>query len=107
MLRPKQSDCCVFCSYGSVPCPSMQAEHIERSRSIDQWLSRAQCRIYPTQVQTLSASPEGVIIQTIKSPSGGDKQEKYGRYLGVIWLDGVNVNELLVSKGYAIRREYW
>jgi micrococcal nuclease len=49
---------------------------------------------------------KSVIIQTIKSPSGGDKQEKYGRYLGVIWLDGVNVNELLVSKGYAIRREY-
>jgi micrococcal nuclease len=47
-----------------------------------------------------------VIIQTIKSPSGGDKQEKFGRYLGVIWLDGVNVNDLLVSKGYAIRREY-
>lgn len=44
-----------------------------------------------------------VIIQTIKNPSGGDKQEKYGRYLGVIWLDGVNVNDLLVAKGYAVR----
>jgi hypothetical protein len=26
MLRPKQGDCCVFCSYGSVPCPPIQAE---------------------------------------------------------------------------------
>ncbi|MGD0025289.1 MAG: GDCCVxC domain-containing (seleno)protein [Xanthobacteraceae bacterium] len=26
MLRPKPGDCCVFCSYGSVPCPPMQAE---------------------------------------------------------------------------------
>ena len=26
-LRPKEGDCCVFCSYGSVPCPPMQAEH--------------------------------------------------------------------------------
>jgi hypothetical protein len=25
-LRPKESDCCVFCSYGSVPCPPIQAE---------------------------------------------------------------------------------
>jgi hypothetical protein len=25
-LRPKQVDCCVFCSYGSVPCPPIQAE---------------------------------------------------------------------------------
>lgn len=24
-LRPKPGDCCVFCSYGSVPCPPMQA----------------------------------------------------------------------------------
>jgi hypothetical protein len=26
MLRPKPGDCCVFCSYGSVPCPPIQAE---------------------------------------------------------------------------------
>lgn len=24
-LRPKTGDCCVFCSYGSVPCPPVQA----------------------------------------------------------------------------------
>ena len=24
MLRPKQGDCCVFCSYGSVQCPPEQ-----------------------------------------------------------------------------------
>ncbi|MGH9808278.1 MAG: GDCCVxC domain-containing (seleno)protein [Terriglobia bacterium] len=24
MLKPKPGDCCVFCSYGSVPCPPMQ-----------------------------------------------------------------------------------
>ena len=23
-MRPKQGDCCVYCSYGSVPCPPMQ-----------------------------------------------------------------------------------
>jgi len=25
-LRPKPGDCCVFCSYGSVPCPPRQDE---------------------------------------------------------------------------------
>jgi alkylmercury lyase len=25
-IKPKQGDCCVFCSYGSVPCPPVQAE---------------------------------------------------------------------------------
>src|SRR5262245_44554678 len=24
-LKPKPGDCCVFCSYGSVPCPPKQA----------------------------------------------------------------------------------
>jgi len=31
MLRPKPGDCCVFCSYGSVPCPPIQAEHLGES----------------------------------------------------------------------------
>jgi hypothetical protein len=26
LLRPEPGDCCVFCSYGSVPCPPIQAE---------------------------------------------------------------------------------
>ncbi|WP_442403412.1 GDCCVxC domain-containing (seleno)protein [Maliponia aquimaris] len=25
VVRPKPGDCCVFCSYGTVPCPSIQA----------------------------------------------------------------------------------
>ncbi|MGH7023495.1 MAG: GDCCVxC domain-containing (seleno)protein [Caulobacteraceae bacterium] len=27
VLRPKPGDCCVFCSYGSVPCPPIQGAH--------------------------------------------------------------------------------
>ena len=27
VLRPKRGDCCVFCSFGSVPCPPRQAAH--------------------------------------------------------------------------------
>jgi hypothetical protein len=26
ILRPKDGDCCVFCSYGSVPCPPAQLD---------------------------------------------------------------------------------
>jgi hypothetical protein len=26
MIRPKTGDCCVFCSYGSQPCPPIQIE---------------------------------------------------------------------------------
>jgi hypothetical protein len=26
LLKPKQGDCCVFCSYGSVSCPPIQGQ---------------------------------------------------------------------------------
>ncbi|MER3430273.1 MAG: hypothetical protein C4325_04725 [Blastocatellia bacterium] len=26
VLRPKQGDCCVYCSYGSVACPPIQSD---------------------------------------------------------------------------------
>jgi hypothetical protein len=32
VLRPKPGDCCVYCSYGSVPCPSVQVHGKHRSR---------------------------------------------------------------------------
>ena len=46
-----------------------------------------------------------ILIQTVE-----DKRGKFGRYLGVIWLKRgdrhINVNELLVRKGYAVKKEY-
>lgn len=27
LLRPNAGDCCVFCSFGSVKCPPIQAQH--------------------------------------------------------------------------------
>ena len=26
VLKPNEGDCCVYCSYGSVPCPPIQEE---------------------------------------------------------------------------------
>ncbi|WP_072037554.1 GDCCVxC domain-containing (seleno)protein [Flavihumibacter sp. ZG627] len=26
IIKPKEGDCCVFCSYGSVPCPPIQKD---------------------------------------------------------------------------------
>jgi len=38
LLRPKAGDCCVFCSYGSVPCPPIQ---LSQSGGLQQLLSPA------------------------------------------------------------------
>lgn len=27
-LKPKKGDCCVYCSYGDVPCPPIQEERM-------------------------------------------------------------------------------
>lgn len=29
VLRPRAGDCCVFCSFGSVPCPPIQRREAE------------------------------------------------------------------------------
>jgi hypothetical protein len=31
ILRPMSGDCCVYCSYGSVPCPPIQAAKLQQS----------------------------------------------------------------------------
>lgn len=41
-----------------------------------------------------------VIIDTVK-----DRKEKYGRWLGVLWVGKVNVNELLLANDLAIAME--
>ena len=30
VLKPKEGDCCVFCSYADVPCPSIQLEKAQQ-----------------------------------------------------------------------------
>jgi len=30
VLRPLSGDCCIFCSYGDVPCPPIQIERLNR-----------------------------------------------------------------------------
>jgi hypothetical protein len=35
VLRPKPGDCCVFCSYGDVPCPPVQQHGREACRPAD------------------------------------------------------------------------
>lgn len=30
VIRPKEGDCCVFCSYGSMSCPSKKEESQEK-----------------------------------------------------------------------------
>lgn len=42
-----------------------------------------------------------IMLKTIQ-----DKAGKYGRYIGEIWLDGVNINDQSVKSGQAIYQSY-
>lgn len=42
-----------------------------------------------------------VLLQTVEDDTG-----KYGRLLGILWLDGENMNEWLVERGYAEEADY-
>lgn len=33
-LQPKKGDCCVFCSYGTLPCPSMQLKGLQTFKEL-------------------------------------------------------------------------
>jgi micrococcal nuclease len=46
-----------------------------------------------------------VLLQTIKVKEK-DKADDFGRYLGIIYFQGVNVNERLVAEGYAEAKHY-
>lgn len=42
-----------------------------------------------------------IVLKTIK-----DKKGKYGRYLGIIFLDNVNINEWLIDNHFAEHYKY-
>lgn len=42
-----------------------------------------------------------IIVETLK-----DKKGKYGRYIAILWLDEVSLNERLINEGYAVKCEY-
>jgi micrococcal nuclease len=41
-----------------------------------------------------------VIIQSILNRNEQERKEKYGEFLAIVWLEGVNLNDLLIKEGY-------
>lgn len=43
-----------------------------------------------------------IIIRTVKGKDGGDRDDSFGRWLGVVYLDGLDINNLMLEKGCAV-----
>ena len=52
-LKPKPGDCCVFCSYGSVPCPPVQAAAVRDRFSLPE---RYLVVIWPTALSFMGVA---------------------------------------------------
>lgn len=47
-----------------------------------------------------------ILLRTIRSKKGADSKGKYGRYLGEVMINDVNMNDELVRVGHAEYRDY-
>ena len=49
---------------------------------------------------------KNIILKTIKNSKDRDTTGKYGRWLSIIYLEDLNINEWLVENNYAVKAEY-
>jgi micrococcal nuclease len=51
----------------------------------------------------LKALIEGktIILKTVKGTDNADRDDSFGRWLGEVYLDGQNVNQMLIESGHA------
>lgn len=72
---------------------------------INAWETRGEEReiglLAKEAVQDLCPTGKKVVLHTIK-----DKRGKYGRYLGILYVDGVQLNTWIVENGHGKYQEY-
>jgi micrococcal nuclease len=80
---------------GLIDAPELRGE--ERKEREDGLVSRDYLRKI---IQTAEETETEIIIKTTK-----DRKGKYGRYIGVIYIQGVNINIHMINEGYALPYE--
>ena len=43
-----------------------------------------------------------IILQTIKGRDDADREDSFGRWLGVVYLDGQDINQAMIDAGHAV-----
>ena len=47
-----------------------------------------------------------IILRSYKGRDGGDSRGKFGRWLGRVYVDGLDVNQHMIDEGYAVAKDY-
>lgn len=74
--RPKQGDCCVFCSYGTAPCPPVQQSR--RLTCTDPQVLKA-LQVIPGVGKRVSVDLWNLGIRAVEDLRGRDPEELYDR----------------------------
>lgn len=45
---------------------------------------------------------KAIILRTYKARDGGDQRGKFGRWLGRVYVDGLDVNQQMIDSGHAV-----
>jgi hypothetical protein len=62
LLKPKSGDCCVFCTYGSVPCPPTQGDTVDCCAPPEGVSGRTSASVGRSRTEmTLSVSPRSLV----------------------------------------------
>jgi hypothetical protein len=68
-LRPRHGDCCVFCSYGSVPCPPIQAARAGGDAACCAPTPQTADWLASTRASTIAWwFPKGTMVATLMAP---------------------------------------
>ena len=51
----------------------------------------------------LLLSGKELIVQTKRGAA--DQKDKYGRYIAEVWVEGNNINDLMIEHGFAVKYE--
>jgi micrococcal nuclease len=43
-----------------------------------------------------------IILKTVKGRDNADRDDSFGRWLGTLYLDGINLNQDMISAGHAV-----
>lgn len=46
---------------------------------------------------------KSIIIRTVKGPDDADRDDSFGRWLGIIYLDGEDINQTMIDAGQAVK----